>query len=97
VPTYEELKRQCTELFKEGKVRISKSPYAALIVMVRKSDGSIRICIDYPAINEHTVKDVPFPLPHIDDSIDRLKDATRITHLDLRSAYNQVMMSNDGP
>ena len=36
---YEELKRQCTEQFKEGKVRISKSPYAALIVMVRKSDG----------------------------------------------------------
>ena len=56
VPEYEELKRQCTELFKEGKVRVSKSPYAAPIVMVRKSDGSIRVCIDYRAINERTVK-----------------------------------------
>ena len=51
VPEYEELKRQCTELFEEGKVRILKSPYAAPIVMVQKSDGSIRVCIDYRAIN----------------------------------------------
>jgi hypothetical protein len=46
VHEYEELKRQCDELFKKGKVRISKSPYAAPIIMVRKSDGSIRVCID---------------------------------------------------
>ena len=51
VPEYEELKRKCTELFKECKVRVSKCPYAAPIVMVRKSDGSIRVCIDYRAIN----------------------------------------------
>ena len=84
---YEELKRQCTELFKEGKVRVSKSPYVASIVMVRKSDGSIRVCIDYCAIIERTVKD-SFPLPHIDDLIDKLIEANCITHLCLRSAYN---------
>jgi hypothetical protein len=67
---YEELKRQCTELFKEGKIRISKSPYVAPIVMVRKSDGSIKVCIDYRAIDERTVKD-SFPLPRIDDLIDQ--------------------------
>ena len=50
VPECEELKRQCTKLFKEDKVRVSSSPYAAPIVMVRKSDGSIRVCIDYRAI-----------------------------------------------
>ncbi len=93
---YVELKRQCTKIFKEGKVRISKSPYAAPIVMVRKSDGSIRVCIDYRVINERTVKD-SFPPPRIDDLIDQLRDATCITHLDLRSAYNQVKMSDDGP
>jgi len=36
VPEYEELKRQCTKLFKEGKVRVSSSPYAATTVVVRK-------------------------------------------------------------
>ncbi len=50
--------------------------------MVRKSDGSISVCIDYCAINERTVKDL-FPLPRIDDLIDQLRDATCITHLDL--------------
>ncbi len=39
--------------------------------MVRKSDGSIRVCIDYRAINDRTVKD-EFPLPRIDELIDKL-------------------------
>ncbi len=42
---YKELKRQCTKLFKEGNVRVSSSPYAAPIVMVRKSDGSIKLLL----------------------------------------------------
>jgi hypothetical protein len=70
VPEYEELKRQCTELFKEGKVRVSSSPFVAPIVMVQKSDGSIRVCIDYCAIDKRTVKDL-FPLPCIDDLISK--------------------------
>ncbi len=64
--------------------------------MVLKSDGSIRVCIDYRAINERTEKN-SFPLPRIDDLIDQLRDATCFTHHDLRSAYNQVRMSDDGP
>jgi len=71
VPEYEELKHQCIELFKEGKVRISSGPYVAPIVMVRKSDSLIRLCIDYRPINECTVKD-SFPHPHVDDLIDKL-------------------------
>ena len=98
MPEYGELKRQCTKLFKEGKVRISKSPYVAPNVMVRNSNGLIIVCIDYREINEYTVKD-SFSLPrsYIDDLIEQLKDATCITHLDLRSPYNQVRMSDDGP
>ncbi len=64
--------------------------------MVRKLNYSIIVCIDHRAINERTVKD-SVPLPRIDDSIDQLRDATCITHLDLRSAYNKVKMSDDGP
>jgi hypothetical protein len=51
VPEFEELKRQCTDLFKQGLVRVSNSPYAAAIVMVRKADGSVRVCVDYKALN----------------------------------------------
>ena len=64
--------------------------------MVRKSDGSIRICIDYRAINERTEKN-SFPLPRIDDLIDKLRESSCINHLDLRSEYNHVRMSDDGP
>ena len=69
VPEYEELKRQCTKLFKEGKVRVSKSQYVAPIVMFRKSNGSIQVCIDYRTTHERTVIN-SFPLPRIDDLID---------------------------
>jgi len=95
VPKYEELKRQCTELFNDGKDRVSSSPYAP-IIMVRKSNGSLIVCIGYRAINECMLKE-SFPLPRIDVSIDQLRGAACITHLDIRSAYNQVRMSDDGP
>ncbi len=64
--------------------------------MVWKSNDSIRVCIDYRAINERTVKD-SFPLSRIDDLIDQLRDAICITHLDLRSSHNQDRMSDNGP
>ncbi len=75
---------------------MSNSPYAAPIDMVRKPDGSIRICVDYRALNECTVKD-SFPLPQIDDLLYKLRNAKYMTHLVIRSAYNQVRMSDDGP
>jgi hypothetical protein len=96
VPEFEELKRQCIDLCKQGLVCVSCSPYAAPIVMVRKADGSIRVCVNYKALNECTVKD-SFPLPRINDLLDQLRNAKYMTHLDLRLAYNQVRMSDDGP
>jgi hypothetical protein len=63
-------------------MRVSKSPYATLIVMVPKQDGLVRVCFDCRAMNESTVGD-SFPLPRIDDLIDKLREAHFITHLDL--------------
>ena len=64
--------------------------------MVQKSVGLIRVCTDYREITERTAKD-SFTLSRIDDFIDKLREVNCITHLDLRSAYNQVRMSDDGP
>jgi hypothetical protein len=75
---------------------VSNNPYVTPIVMVRKLDGSIRVCVDYKALNECIVKD-SFPLPRIDNLLDKLRSAKCMTHLDLRSSYNQVRMSDDGP
>ena len=60
VPAYEELTRQCTNLFEHGMVRVSNSPYAEPIVIVRKLDGYIRVCVDYKALNGCIVKDFFF-------------------------------------
>ena len=65
-------------------------------MMVRKPDGYVRVCVDYRALNECTMKD-SFPLPRIDDLLDKLRSAMCMTHLDLRSTYTQVRMSDDGP
>jgi hypothetical protein len=50
---------------------------------------------EFVLINERTIKD-SFPLPRIDDLLDKLREANCITHLDLRSAYNKVRMCDDG-
>ena len=64
--------------------------------MARKPEGTVRICIDYSAINEHTVRD-SIPLPRIDYLIDTFRECRRITHFDLRSSYNQIRMYDNGP
>jgi len=94
-PEYEELKRQCIEYFAQGRVRVSNSPYAAPIILVRKPDGSMRMCIDYRGLNEYTVKDA-FPIPRIDDLLDQLREAKVLTHLDLQQGYHQIRMADDG-
>ena len=66
---------------------LCNSPYAAPIVIFRKPDGAIRICVDYIVLNECNVKD-SFPLPRIDDLLDKLGSAKCMTRLDLRSALN---------
>jgi hypothetical protein len=95
-PEYEELTRQITDLFKQALVRVSNSPYAAPIILVRKRDGSILVCIDHKALNRCIVQ-LCFSLSRIDDLLDKLCIAKSMTHLDLRSTYNQVRMSDDGP
>ena len=96
VRKYKELKRQCFDLFKQGWVRVSNSPYAAPIVIVRKSGGYIQVYVDLRALNECIVKEL-FPSQRIDNLLDKSRNAKCMTHLDLRSTYNQVRMSDDGP
>jgi hypothetical protein len=55
-------------------IRPSHREFGSPILFVRKADGSLRRCIDYHGLNEVTRKDA-YPLPHVDDTLDELKDA----------------------
>ena len=72
-----------------GFIRPSKSPAGAPILFDRKSNGSLRLCVDYRGLNNLTIKN-RYPLPLIGESLDRLGRAKRFTQLDLTSAYHRM-------
>ena len=84
-----ELKTQLQELLEQGFVSPSVSPWGALVLFVRKKDGSLRLCIDYRMLNQVTVKN-RYPLPRIDDLFDQLGGATMFSKIDLHSGYHHL-------
>ena len=82
-----ELKQQLEELLDKGCIRPSASPWGAPVLFVKKKDGSFKKCIDYRELNKVTIKN-KYPLPRIDDLIDRLQGATVFSKIDLRSGYH---------
>lgn len=73
-------------------IRPSTSPAGAPILFVKKSDGSLRLCVDYRGLNKITIKN-RYPLPLIQESLDRLKSAKYFSKLDLRGAYNLIRIN----
>ena len=72
-----------------GRIRPSKSPMASPVFFVKKKDGGLRFVQDYRALNAMTVKN-RYPLPLINDLINRLKGARFFTKLDVRWGFNNV-------
>jgi hypothetical protein len=89
-----ELKKQLSELEQKGYVRSSSSPWGAPVLFVRKKHGSMRLCVDYRALNEVTIKN-KYPLPRIDDLFDQLKGAKYFSKIDLRSGYYQLKIRSE--
>ena len=84
-----ELKKQLQELLDKGYIRPSTSPWAAPVLFVEKKDGTRRMCIDYRALNEVTIKN-KYPLSRIEDLFDQLRGASVFSKIDLRSGYHQL-------
>lgn len=73
----------------EGIIRPSNSEYASPIVLAKKKDGSIRVCVDYRKLNKHVLR-LLFPLPLIEDQLDRLQGARWYTVIDLKNGFFHV-------
>ncbi|GKA90994.1 hypothetical protein Tco_0812864 [Tanacetum coccineum] len=77
-----ELSDQLKELSDKGFIRPSSSPWGALVLFVKKKDGSFRMCIEYRELNKLTVKN-RYPLPRIDDLFDQLQGSNVYSKIDL--------------
>ena len=86
--------QQAQEMLENGVVRPSSSPYSSPVLLVKKSDGKERFCVDFRRLNLLTKKDV-YPLPRVDDLLDSLGKADFFTVLDLQSGFWQIPLHPD--
>lgn len=88
------VEQQIKEWLQAGIIRVSFSEYASPLVLVKKKNGETRVCVDYRLLNKKIVKD-EFPLPVIDDLIDKLQDARVFSVLDLKNGFFHLKVSEE--
>ena len=86
------LKKEVTSWLEKGIIKPSNSPWSSPVVPVRKPDGSLRLCVDYRALNKITTPD-PYPIPRIDELIDELNGARYLTKIDLNKGFLQIPLN----
>jgi len=90
----ENISKIIDNLQKNKIIRPSNSEYASPIVLTRKKNGEIRMCIDFRALNKIMVRD-NYPLPLIEDQLDMLRDKKFFSKLDLKDGFYHVAMAPD--
>jgi hypothetical protein len=81
-PELAKLKEHIKELLEKGFIHPSSSLWGAPVIFVLKKDGTQRLCVDYHALNEVTIKNM-YPLPRIDDLFDQPHGACVFSKIDL--------------
>ncbi|XP_053968493.1 uncharacterized protein LOC128869920 [Anastrepha ludens] len=87
------VEKQVDEWLADNIIQISTSEYASPIVLVTKKDGTKRLCCDYRKLNEKIIRD-NFPIPLIDNILQRLQSATFYSTLDLRNGFFHVPLES---
>lgn len=94
LPQQNALKEFVASGLAHGTIRISNSPWSSPALVVPKPDGRYRPCIDFRAVNAVTRKNA-FPLPNIDDQVQRAAGHRLYTTLDLRDGFWQIPMAEE--
>lgn len=83
------MKNEVLEMLKDDIIEPASSPWSSPVVLIKKSSGKYRFCIDFRRVNDASVKDA-YPLPYISGVLDKLREANYITTLDLKNGYWQI-------
>lgn len=84
-------------MIRQGIIEESDSPWSSPVVLVKKSDGTWRFCVDYRRLNAVTVNDV-YPLPVIEDALQRQEGSSFFSIMNLQAGYHQLSVaSGDRP
>ena len=92
--TRQELKKDIREMLDLGIIRESKSPNASPVVIVKKSDGSNRVCVDYRKLNKLTVFD-PEPMPTAEELCQKTGNDKFFSKIDLSKGYWQIKVAEE--
>jgi hypothetical protein len=87
-------KKYLVDNLNKGFIVNSSSPFASLVLFVKKANRSLRFCVDYRKLNSLTRND-PYPIPRIDELISRVSKAKVFTKLDIRQAFHRIRMAPD--
>ena len=88
-PLYPEVKAYIEDLLNRDFIRKSSSSYSSPVVCVRKKDQSLRLCVDYRALNKKTRPD-RHPIPTIQETLDNLGENSWFSVLDQGKAYHRI-------
>lgn len=86
------LRKSLAELLDNGFIRVNHSPAAAPVLFVKKPGGGLRFCVDYQALNKISRKN-RYPLPLINETLERIGQAKYYTKMDLISAFHQIRVA----
>ena len=88
----EEVRQHLKTMQKSGVIQPSRSQYSSPLVLVKKSDGSLRFCVDFRKLNKRTIKDC-YSMPSVESTLNRLAGTQYFTSMDLKTGYWQIPLA----